>query len=181
MARNGQTLSVDGLGNSMASSGLQNFDLSKLLSSTSGNALFPDEPVEAGQSWTQDVPLPVGDSQINVVTEYVADRQVRNQRVAVLKQTISGSIDFGDIMRAICAGLTSTGKPAGSMPAMTGGLDLQGEVVYNFGTATGKLLNSDGLIQAQMILNMPPEATEQGAPRSLSFAVDVRIALTRIR
>jgi hypothetical protein len=182
MSKRGQMLSMDGLDKVMAASGLKNMDFSKLMCSSSRNALFPEGPVEVGQSWTQCAPLPFGKSQMNVTTTLVgADQQLWNQKAVQIKQTTVGQIDVNELMRTVTVGANVGGKSAPYLSSVTGALDLNGDMTYMFAPAIGKLLRGDGLMQAKMTMNVPGGAAKHGAPSTMSFTMNMRMTITRFK
>jgi hypothetical protein len=182
MSKRGQTLSVEGLEKLMQGTPLKNMDFSGLFSSASNQALLPEGPVEVGDSWYQSVPFPFGGGTVGVNSELEsADQQIWGLRAAKIRQTFAGTLDLGELMKSIVAGLDTTGTHSSDLSSMSGSMDLNGDMSFLFAPSIGKLLKGNGIMQANMTMNMPSSAVSQGAPSTLEMNMTMRITITRFK
>ena len=181
MSKRGQTLSVEGMDKLLAQSGLKNMDFSSMFSSSSSQAILPEGPVEVGQSWSQNLQLPFAGSKM-IVTSCLDsnDQRIWNQPAAKIKQAFFGELDLGAIMRTV-VGSIGDAKQSAALSSISGVVNIDGQMTFLFGTAIGKLLKGDGTIQAKMNMNMPSEASRQGAPKTLQMSMNMRMSLTRTK
>lgn len=182
MSKRGQMLSMEGLDKVMASSGLKNLDFSKFTSGASSGPLFPEGPAEVGQSWSQEIPFPFGNSQMNVTSTLVStDEQLWSQKAARLKQVFNGQLDLADIMKAVGPAAAGSAKGAPDLSSMTGNAGFDGHMSFVFAPELGKLLKGDGNVGIKMTMNMPAELTKQGAPPSVCMNMNMRMTITRFK
>ncbi len=182
MSKRGQMLSVDGMDKLMAASGVQNMDMSKFLNAASNHALLPEGPVEIGQSWTQDVSLPFGESKINVISTLEStDQQIWSLNAAKVNQKFDGSFDIGAIINAVMGSINMGAKASPDMSSFSGTANLSGDMGFLFAPSIGKLLKGEGDMQMKMVMNMPAEAVKNGAPTSIEMNMNMRINITRYK
>lgn len=182
MSKRGQMLSVEGMDKLMAAAGAPSMDFSKFLNAASNQALLPEGPVEVGQSWEQEVPLPFGDSKFNVTSTLEStDQQMWGLNAAKVNQVFNGSFDIADIMKAMMGGLNTGAKGMPDMSSFSGTADMSGDMSFLFAPTIGKLLKGDGTMQMKMTMNLPPEAVKQGAPASFDMNMNMRINITRFK
>ncbi len=179
MSKRGQMISIEGMDKLMGGQALPGMDFSSLLSS---QALLPEGPVDVGQSWTQAVALPFGNSDMEVKSTLDdANVQMWNLQAAKVKQTYKASINLADMFKAIGAGSAAKGAQMPDFSKMAGDLTMDGDMSFVFAPSIGKLLKGDGTIRADMTMNMPPEAVKQGAPSTIKFGMNMTIGLTRFK
>lgn len=181
VSRRGQVLGFEGMDKLAASPMLKNLDFTSLFSFTSNQALFPEEPVEVGQSWDQNISLPLGNSWMGVSSTLVSrDEVVMNRQAARVTQTLMGGIDMAALMKSIMSAADTKGQMPFDISSMVGDLNLDGRMTYLFAPTIGKLLKGSGSVRAGIDIKMPPELAKQGAPQSLAIRVNLGVNISRV-
>ena len=72
MAKDGRVLKMEGFEKAMAGTGAMGFDPSKMINQMGTITLFPSDPVEVGESWTQSIPFPIGGGDLKMVGTLLA-------------------------------------------------------------------------------------------------------------
>lgn len=184
MSPRGQMLSMEGLDKIVAGSAMKNMDFSSLFSNSSNQALFPEGPVDVGQSWSQDVPFPFGGGQMKITSTLEdADMQIWNQKAVKIKQTFTGCLNMAQVMKAAMAGVDSTGKTA-NMPdlsKMMGDMNLDGDMTFLFAPEIGKLLKGDGAVKMNVVIAMPSDAKSHGTPSTFKMDMTMTIHITKFK
>ena len=179
MSKRGQMLSIEGMDKLMGGQAMPGMDFSNLLSS---QAVLPEGPVDVGQSWTQSVALPFGNSTMEVKSTLDdAGLQMWNQQAAKIKQTYKASLDLADMFKAITAAIAGKSGQTPDLSKLSGDLTMDGDMTYMFAPAIGKLLKGNGTIRADMNMNMPQDAVKQGAPSNIKFTMNMTIGITRFK
>ncbi len=179
ISKRGRTMSIQGLEKIMGSG--MPFNLNGIMDASSGNAVLPQGPVEVGQSWMENIPLPFGDSQIYVQSVLAGyDEEIWNLRVARVCQSCSGKLDLKAMLETFMRSMASSCRQqAPDLSSMSGELLVNGQMTNYFAPSIGKLLKSGGNLDAVINIVMPQSLTQQGAPQSLSCAINIRMAMTR--
>jgi len=182
MTKRGQMLSVQGMDKVMAAAGMPSMDFSKFLNSASNQALLPEGPVDVGQSWKQEVPMPFGSGRMSVTSTLDStDQQLWGLQAAKVSQAFDGSFDIAEVLKAMMGGLKAGTKGAPDLSSMSGTVNLNGKMDFLFAPAIGKLLNGGGSMQMKLTMNLPPEAVKQGAPASVDMNMNMQINITRYK
>ncbi len=182
MSKRGQMLSVEGMDKLMAAAGAPNMDFSKFFNAASNQALLPECPVEVGQSWTQEVPMPFGDSRMGVTSTLDStDEQVWGVPAAKITQVFDGSFDIAEILKAVMGSTNAGGQGTPDLSSFQGTANLTGDMSFLFAPSMGKLLKGGGSMLMKMTMSMPPEAVKQGAPASVDMNMNMRISITRFK
>lgn len=181
LSKRGLPLSVQSLGKLTQSAKMPKVDLSSAFNASSSFAFLPPGPVELGQSWGANIPLPFANSQLNVQSTFAgADEEIWNIPVARIKQTCSGQMDLKEMVQSLLTAAAGSLKGAApDLSSMSGYLSLNGEMTHYFAPAMGKVLKSDGSLQAKISVTMPPDLIKQGAPPKFAVGVNLRMAMTR--
>ena len=183
MAKDGRVLKMEGLEQAMAGMGAMGFDPGAMINQMGTITVFPSDPVEVGESWTQSIPFPFGGGDLKMVGTLLAypDR-LWNQKCARIKYDMSGQIDLGQMMKSIAAGFSGQGQGdevAQAISSMSGEMNFTGSMVYEFATDLGKLLKGNGTITMDIRIAMPAEAVAEGAPSDMRMSADMTMTLTR--
>ncbi len=179
ISKHGRTMSIQGLEKLVGQD--MPVNLSRFMDASSGSALLPDGPVEVGESWMQDIPLPFGDSQIYLQSTLASyDEEIWNLRVARINQSCSGKLDIKAMVESFLGAMAASLKQkAPDLSSISGELLLNGQMTEFFAPSIGKLLKSSGNLDASLNVTLPPSAVQQGAPPSLSCAINMRMGMTR--
>lgn len=180
VSKRGQTISIQGLDKLCCASGM-GIDVGKFVDMTSGSALLPEGPVEVGQSWRENFPLPFENSQFYMQSTFAGDdEEIWNVRVARIKQTCAGSIDLKTVVESILQAVAGQMKQRPpDLSGMAGQLTIDGDMTSYFAPSIGKLLKSQGTLDANVNVTLPPELTKQGAPPTLECSLNLRMAMSR--
>lgn len=180
ISKRGKIMSIQGLDKMAAKNGT-NLDFTKFFDASPGGSFLPDGPIEVGQSWSESIPVPYGDSQFSVVSTFSNyDEEIWNLRVARLTQSCSGRLDLKAIVESFINAMAAGFKQkAPDLSSMSGNLTLNGQMTNFFAPSIGKLLKSDGNLDAKVDITLPQAAVQQGAPPSLSCTVNLRMSMTR--
>ena len=177
VSRDGRLLGVEEMGSMMAGGAIPGMDLSQFAGQIGYLGVFPQGPVEIGQSWRSAIPMPFGSGEMNVDSTLLAAAvPVGKDVVSKIKQTYQAYIDLGEIMDAAAA---SGQVPAGAM-SMNGGMDIVGWTVLYFSPSRGRLVKANGNIKTVMSIDMPQQAVSQGAPRRMTMNMDMNLSIKRI-
>lgn len=185
MAKDGRVLKMEGIEQLMEDVGAMGFDPSTMISQMGTITVFPSDPVEVGESWTQSIPFPIGGGDLKMTGTLLAyPDQLWNQKCARIKYDMSGQIDFGQMMKAIAAGFSGQGQGdevAQAISSMSGEMNITGSMVYDFATDLGKLLKGNGTFTMDIRIGMPAVAVAQGAPSHMEMSMDMTMTLTRFK
>lgn len=158
-------------------------DLSGMMGQMGIYSLFPKEPIEVGQSWTQAVPIPMMGGNMNVTsTLLAADEPLWSRPSCKIRQVFDSKMDLGQMMQNMM-GAFAGGNPEvqKEMSGVSGELNLSGWGVTYFCPEIGKLLKTDGSIAANVTMNMPPQAVQQGAPAHFTMTLNMDMNMTRFK
>ena len=181
MAKNGRVLKMEGLEQLMEGVGAMGFDPSTMINQMGMITLFPSDPVEVGESWTQSIPFPIGGGDLKMTGTLLAyPDQLWNQKCARIKYEMSGRIDLGQMMKSIAAGFSGQGdEVAQAISSMSGEMNITGSMIYDFATDLGKVLKGNGTVRMDMRIALPAQAVAQGAPSHMEMSADMIMTLTR--
>lgn len=181
ISKRGLPIAIHGVDKAMSSYGLQKIAVRKLLESTSATAFLPDGPMEVGQSWNASIPTPFNNSQIYMQTTLAgADEEIWNLGVARIRQTCTAKLDLKEIMEGFLsafAGKVKQGVP--DLSSTSGYVSANGQMTHYFAPSIGKLLKSQGDLEVRISVTPPPGLAPKGAPSTMAFGVNLRMAMTR--
>ena len=182
MTPQGRVLSMEGMEKMFAESGLKNFDVSQFTNIMGQYAFLPSEPVDIGTMWQQTVPMPfgAGDMTVDSVLQSYGE-QIWSQVSARISQKCTGHMDIAQMMKSIAGSLALKDKERQMLSQMTGGIDINGTMVFDFAPAIGKVLKGNGQMWTTVKMNMPSEATQHGAPSEISMDMSMTMTLTRFK
>lgn len=175
LAPDGSLIAIDGMSRMMAN--LPGLDFSQLAGQMGYYGVFPSEPVEVGQSWTKDIPLPFNSGALQVVSTLLnAAVPIGKQTVCKIKQDYQAYLDIGALMNAVAADQRAN---IGDFK-FSGGMEMKGWTVIYFSPSAGRFVKANGKAKAGMSFEMPPQLVSQGAPQSISMDVDMTINIARV-
>lgn len=184
MSKDGKITGMEGLGAKMMPGGIPGMDFGQLMGQ--GNPTFPGKPVAVGETWSQEVPFPMGGGKLKVTsTLLAADVPVGKESAAKIKQVVSGHIDLGEMTKGLSASANAAAKPE-NMPQLSGGMDLAGWSVVYFSVASGRMIKTNANMTANMNFALPAEVIQEGGPvleavSEVNMVMDLTMFMSRVR
>jgi len=157
--------------------GLPGFDPSGLSSQMGYMGIFPSEPIEVGQSWANEMPLPFDSGTVRIVSTLLGAAVPVGKDVACkIRQDFQAYMDLGALTKFIAA----SGKvPMGEFKP-SGGMQMTGWSVLYFSPDKSRLLKINGKVQADFSIEMPALAIADGAPQTLTMKMIMNISIARV-
>jgi len=187
VAKNGRIIEVEGLNAALAGMGIPGTDMSQMLNQVGYyGVVLPEKPVEVGESWSQQLPIPFGGGQIKVDSTLVAAALPVGKEVASkVKQSYGGHLDIAELMKAVAGSVPSQGPEAQqqmqAMAGMSGGMDMSGSSVFLFSPSEGKIVGMDGDVVMKAIFNFPESLQKQGAPAAMNMDANMTFKVSRVK
>jgi hypothetical protein len=177
VSKQGQFLNVEGAESMTGNSGNMGMDFSRIFGQAGQNVFLPVEPVEVGASWQSSVPIPFGGGNISLSSSLTsAGDQMWGQSTARIKQDFIGTMDLGQIIRAIAGRMQ--GNDAKMLESISGSANLKGSTEFCFAPMLGKLLTANGTTNAIINIDMPAGA---GQNKSVRMNIDMKTSTTRFK
>lgn len=179
IAPDGKVSNVEGLEKAMAASGA-NMDMSPIINQLSSTLLFPKDPVEAGATWSQSIPIPGADGQVNINSTLLATNEpIWSENAARIKQSYNIHMGLAQMMKAMSGAVPEQARSM--MASMSGSMDMTGTVSFLFSPARGKVLKGGGSMSGNINIELPTQGTNQGAAPQMSFPMDITMSMTRFK
>ena len=181
LSSDGRLLSIDEMDAMLPQGQIPGMDFSQIAGQIGYYGVFPQGPVEIGESWRNTIPMPFGCGELNVdSTLLAAALPLGNNVVSKIKQSYEAYIDFGKIMQAVASSGQIPADAAQIATSMDGGMEMVGWTVLYFSPDRGKLLKANGNLKALMSISLPAEAVAQGAPPEMNVKMDMDLNVARI-
>jgi len=183
MSKQGQITSSEGEDSDMVSSSLQNMDFSGLLNGASRQILFPSGPVDVGQKWTQDAPMPFGGSKLSVSSTLVGLEGSGQEKNARIRQAFAGKINLGDVMKAMAGTSNMSPEQSAQMSQINGTVNITGDMQFLFSPNAGKMVRGGGDLTAKVIIGLPNNKNESASSstKNINLTVSMQMNITRIK
>ena len=132
-------------------------------------AVLPDAALNVGDTWAQQIPLPMGMGNVQIQSKLVsANTKIGDYRVAALKQDFGGDINLAMPLPV----------PSGETGAS---LDMKGTVLGNgtiyFSPDKGRMVRSEGRADMQMAFGVPAGQGSPGGSMSINMAMTFEMYL----
>jgi len=138
---------------------------------------LPLNAVKTGDTWTQELPTPVGSGKIKVDSELLdANAKLGNYNAAIIREKTTGDLDMSTIMPSIAvnAGTDASSQPA---PKMTVHLSMEGKLYFS--PDQGRLVRTES--SGVMQMNMSPSASDPSVgmmnPMNVSFPIKMEMSI----
>jgi len=156
-------------------------DMGPFMKMMGNEGVLPVGPVEVGESWTRQVPLPFGNSSASVTcTLQGTEARASNRNAARIQQAIDGRMDLGEMLKAMVGAMPFKAPDGSVVTGITGHIDLMGSMDYLFSPAIGKMLSSKGFADVSLSMNLPEAAQKMGGPPSVSMLVTMKFDFTKL-
>ncbi len=181
ISKYGQILNIEGIDQMLASAGMPGMDYSQLAGQIGYYGVFPDVPVEVGQSWISTIPFPLGSGDLLITSTLLgAAVPMGKDVVSKIKQTYEAYIDLGDMMKGFASMMSASLPGSDALSQMSGAMDIVGLSVIYFSPDKGKLIKANGNIKMLLSMDMPAQYVQQGAPSSIDIEMDMNMNVAKL-
>lgn len=177
MGPDGRVTSIEGMERLMAQAGMKGMDMSQLTSVMGLSALFPENAVDTGYTWSQTIPIPFlgGDATVNSTVLSVGEK-IWSIPTIKIGQDFVMSADLSKMMQSVAS---STGVGGQVPPGLTGNIAMNGRMEFDFANTLGKILKGRGDMAGTFSLHIPGSSGSTGM--DMTMQMTMRISMSRFK
>jgi hypothetical protein len=144
--------------------------------------MLPAWPVEVGDGWQQDIPVPFGGGKMTVTSRVVSTGPSDGIDASKIRQNFDTKINLGEFMKSFASGMSGQGRPVPQMPEISGSMDLTGTAVMYFSQKKGRLVSARQDMTANIKMGVPAQSMQPGSSKpSMEFSLTMGLKLTLTR
>jgi hypothetical protein len=149
-------------------------------------AIFPDKMVEVGESWSSNIPFPIGNGNIKIESTLLAAAIPTGKNgkdtASKIKQIYSGHFDLAKIIQSITESSQMDEKQKDETSQIKGNIDVGGWSVIMFDAIAGKMIKANISFTENVRFTVPQVAQNNGqGPSEMNIIMDMNMNISRVK
>ncbi len=180
MGPDGRVSNIEGLDKLMAGAGIPGMDMGQLSNMMGMNAMFPENPVDTGYTWSQSIPVPFmgTDATINSSVISVGEK-IWSIPTVKIGQDFAMTGDIGKMMQSISSSIGGSGSNQQMLSSVTGNVAMNGKMEFDFANSIGKILKGKGDMAGTVSMHIPGSSGSAGM--DMTMQMNMRISMSRFK